>query len=343
MDWLLQVHEELAEQVDYELVDLLNLEVDLLFFDTTSTYFEREKADEAIFDADANELEPPFRAYGHRKGHRPDLPQIVIGMAVTRTGIPIRICCWPGNQADQELIRQVKDELRSWKLGLVVWVADRGFASAENRRYLQRAGGHYILGEKLRGANPEARAALSRQGRYSEVAGNLRVKEVVIDDGTMRDRFFVCHNPEEAARDKTVREAPLAQLTDAIEGSDSLDQPKRDAVAARLRAKRGLKRYLRTTKAGLLRVGGRRGPPRRQVLAAHCRPDALGRRRRARLQAAARDRARLARDEDDTRSAPGPPPQPGADSRPPGPVLAGAAFDPPRRDPLRRNVAQPTR
>ena len=63
----------------------------------------------------------------------------------------------------------------------------------------QRGGRHYILGEKLRGKSKEASAALSRQGRYHTVAGNLRVKEVIIDDGTMRDRFVVCHNPEEAA------------------------------------------------------------------------------------------------------------------------------------------------
>ena len=123
-------------------------------------------------------------------------------MAVTRTGIPIRVWCWPGNASDQELIRQVKDDLRAWKLARVVWVADRGFQSAENRRYLQRAGGHYILGEKLRGNDKEANAALARQGRYHTVAGNLRVKEVVIDDGTMRDRFVICHNPEEAKRDE---------------------------------------------------------------------------------------------------------------------------------------------
>jgi transposase len=55
-------------------------------------------------------------------------------MAVTRTGIPIRVWCWPGNQADQPLIRQVRDELREWKVCRVVWVADRGFQSAENRR-----------------------------------------------------------------------------------------------------------------------------------------------------------------------------------------------------------------
>ena len=65
------------------------------------------------------------------------LPQIVIGMAVTRDGIPVRVWCWPGDTADSALIRQVKDDMRDWCLSKVIWVADRGFTSAENRRYLQ--------------------------------------------------------------------------------------------------------------------------------------------------------------------------------------------------------------
>ena len=93
-------------------------------------------------------------------------------MAVTRTGIPIRVWCWTGNTNDQALIREVKDDLKAWRLGRVVWVADRGFSSVENRRYLQRGAGHYIIGEKLRGDNIEAQAALSRQGRYRAVADN---------------------------------------------------------------------------------------------------------------------------------------------------------------------------
>lgn len=254
MDWLLEVEDELAEQVYFATADLLNLEVDLLFFDTTSTYFEREQADPDVRDEDGDLIAPAFRAYGNSKDHRDDLPQVVVGMAVTRDGIPIRVWCWPGNQGDSELIRQVKDDLRSWKLGRVVWVADRGFQSAENRRYLQRAGGHYILGEKLRSNSAEAKAALSRQGRYHSVADNLRVKEVVIDGGTMRDRFVVCHNPEEAARDQAIRAQLLDQLGEAIEGSDSLPAAQRHKLHAELCAKRGLKRFLRTTKGGLLRV-----------------------------------------------------------------------------------------
>ncbi len=253
MDWLLEIEAELAEQVYWATADLLNLEVDLLFFDTTSTYFERDEPDPETVDDDGV-VRPAFRTFGHSKDARDDLPQVVIGMAVTRTGIPIRAWCWPGNSGDQPLIRQVKDELRDWKLSRVVWVADRGFQSAENRRYLQRAGGHYIIGEKLRGESKEAHAALARQGRYRTVAGNLEVKEVRVDDGTMRDRFVICRNPDQAERDQAIRDQLIAQLEDSIKNSDKLTPDERAKLAARLHAKRGLKRFLRQTSGGLLRV-----------------------------------------------------------------------------------------
>jgi hypothetical protein len=75
-----------------------------------------------------------------------------------------------GSLALHLLIRQVRDELRDWTLGKVIWVADRGFTSAQNRRHLAAGGGGYILGEKLRSGSPEAAAAMARQGRYQEVA-----------------------------------------------------------------------------------------------------------------------------------------------------------------------------
>ena len=106
--------------------DLLNLEVDLLFFDTTSTYFERDEPDPSGPDG-----EPAFRAYSHSKDHRPDLPQVVIGLAVTREGIPVRVWVWPGNTNDMSVIQEVKDDLRGWRLGRVVTVVDRGLGSDE--------------------------------------------------------------------------------------------------------------------------------------------------------------------------------------------------------------------
>jgi hypothetical protein len=107
-----------------------------------------------------------FRTWGKSKDHRDGLPQVVIGMAVTRDGIALRVWCWPGNTADSALIRQVKDDMRDWSLSRVVWVADRGFTSAENRRCLRKGGNHSIIGERLRSGSAEAAAALSRQGRY---------------------------------------------------------------------------------------------------------------------------------------------------------------------------------
>jgi transposase len=249
MDWLLEVEARVTEQVYWSTATLLDLEVDLLFFDTTSSYFETDEADPPSEGAPKG-----FRTYGHSKDHRPDLPQVVIGLAVTRTGIPIRVWTWPGNASDQALIRQVKADLRAWRLGRVVWVADRGFDSAEDRRFLQRGGDHYIVGEKLRGESAEARAALARQGRYHKVAGNLEVKEVVLDDGTMRDRFVICRNPDEAKRDAAVRGQLLEQLELLIGGTDGRTSEERDTIACTVRAKPGLARFLRVTRGGLLRV-----------------------------------------------------------------------------------------
>jgi len=255
MDWLLAIEAELAETVYWTVAELLDLEVDLLFFDTTSTYFETDQADPAVPDGATGELaRVGFRTYGKSKDARSDLPQVIIGLAVTRTGIPIRVWTWPGNTGDSPLIRQVKADLRGWKLNRVVWVADRGFTSAANRRYLQRGGGHYILGEKLRGDSEEARLALARPGRYHPVADNLAVKEVVIDDGTMRDRFVICHNPEQAQRDAAIRAQLVTQLETAIAGSDDLAPGPRAELRGQLKTKRKLGGFLRVTASGRLRV-----------------------------------------------------------------------------------------
>ncbi len=204
-----------------------------------------------VADEDAAAL---LRQLGHSKDHRPDLPQVVIGMAVTRTGIPVRVWTFPGNASDQVIIRKVKDDLRGWNLSRVIWVLDRGFTSEENRRYLQRAGGHYIVGEKLRSGSKEAAIALARQGRYHVVDGGLRVKEVRVDDGNARDRFVICHNPERARRDEVIREQILARLSEKIAGSDKLTAAKRSELYGALATKPAFNRFLRKTKTGLLRI-----------------------------------------------------------------------------------------
>jgi Transposase DDE domain len=262
MDWLLEIKDALEREVFWQVATLLDLEVDLLFFDTTSTYFELDEPDApvardergtALADTSGGDgqAKAGFRTYGKSKDHRDDLPQIIVGMAVTRTGIPVRVWCWPGNTTDSALIRQVKHDLRDWTLARVIWVADRGFASAENRRYLRRGDHHYIIGEKLRSGSAEATAALSRQGRYAEVAGNLRVKEVRISDA---ERFVICHNPDQAKRDAATRARLVAQLTELTDGADKLSATKRAELRGVISTKPGLHRYLRVTPSGLLRI-----------------------------------------------------------------------------------------
>jgi hypothetical protein len=244
---------KVQEAVFFACADLLNLEVDLLFFDTTSTYFERDEPEQG---------DGAFRVYGHSKDHRPDLPQVVIGLAVTREGIPVRVWVWPGNTNDMSVIGEVKNDLRGWRLGRVVTVVDRGFSSDENLRYLTRAGGHWIAGERMRDGRPDAQAALSRQGRYQTVRDNLRVKEVLVGDGDAAKRFIVCHNPAEADRDKTQREQTITRLEaelDRIRAARAkAKNPKADAAHHRaecaLRDHPTLGRYLRQTKTGRLPI-----------------------------------------------------------------------------------------
>ncbi|HUY59703.1 MAG TPA: IS1634 family transposase [Solirubrobacteraceae bacterium] len=255
MDLLIEADTEgkVQEAVFFACADLLNLEVDLLFFDTTSTYFERDEPEQG---------DGAFRVYGHSKDHRPDLPQIVIGLAVTREGIPVRVWCWPGNTNDMSVLREVKDDMRGWRLGRVVTVVDRGFSSDENLRYLTRAGGHWIAGERMRDGAADAQAALSRQGRYQTVRDNLRVKEVRVGDGDSAKRFIVCHNPAEADRHRAEREQTIERLTAELAriktARTKAKTKKADTAHHRaecaLRDHPTLGRYLRQTTTGRLLI-----------------------------------------------------------------------------------------
>jgi hypothetical protein len=246
------------EAVFFAAANLLNLEVDLLFFDTTSTFFQREGEDEG---ADG------FRRFGHSKDHRPDLPQVVIGLAVTREGIPVRCWCWPGNTNDQTVLKQVKDDLRGWRLGRVITVVDRGFSSDDNLAYLTRAGGHWIAGERLRDGTAEVAQVLSRQGRYQSVRDNLRVKEVRVGQGDGARRFVLCHNPERAERDRHQRQQQLAVVAAELERIAALRAKHAKAAGKRrrgaddhlkaecaLRDHPALGRWLRQTPGGRLAI-----------------------------------------------------------------------------------------
>jgi transposase len=232
MDFLLECDEQVQREVFFAVADLLNLEVDLILFDTTSTYFEIPA-----------ESEDELRKFGESKDKRPDLPQVVVGFAVTKEGIPVRCFVYPGNASDQEIIRQVKDKLREWRLHRVIWVCDTGFNSEENRTYLQRAGGHYIVGEKLRQGTAN-RGALARPGRYRVIDEGLHVKEVWVGEGETRRRFVVCRNLDEARRDEHRRERWLERLAEELEALKGKGGEARTQAEAELITHPSMKRYL---------------------------------------------------------------------------------------------------
>lgn len=269
MDFFLEALGEVAAGIFDRTANLLNLSCDVIFVDTSSTYFEIDVPDPLVeLDTATGEQEareqaaagtsPEERATRrfnkHSKDKRPDLPQVVLGMAVTAEGIPIRCWTFPGTTSDQAILKTIKDDLSGWMLHRVVWVADSGFNSADNRAYLQHGGGHYIVAERVRGGSKEAKAALARAGRYHKAAGNLEVKEVRLGDGARTQRFVVCHNPEVAARDRKVRENLVSYLEQKIAGTDEWATRRRDELVGELRRTPALHRLLRRTAEGKLRV-----------------------------------------------------------------------------------------
>lgn len=101
--------------------------------------------------------------------------------------------------------------MNDWKLGNVIWSLDQGMTSEENRRNLQRVGGQYILGEKLRGTNINEEV-LNRGGRFKIINENLHIKKVFVGERTGRRRFVIAYNPEQAEHDRHVREKNLERI-----------------------------------------------------------------------------------------------------------------------------------
>ncbi len=190
-------------------------ELELVFFDTTSIYFEGEGGSE-------------LGQYGHSKDHRPDRKQMVVGVVLDGQGRPL--CCelWPGNVTDVKTLIPVVDRLRKrFRIGTICVVADRGMISKGTIAQLQdkQRGVRFILGARLRNVKEIYETVLSRGGRYREVhpprekrsdPSPLKVKEVLVDGR----RYVVCLNEEEARKDRAEREAIVAGLQEQLKRGD---------------------------------------------------------------------------------------------------------------------------
>jgi transposase len=190
-------------------------DLQLVFLDTTSIYFEGEGGQE-------------IGQRGFSKDHRPDLYQMVVGAVLDGQGRPI--CCelWPGNTTDVTTLIPVVDRLRSrFGVGRVCIVADRGMISRETIETLEQdeRGWQYILGARMRSQNEVRDEVLSRAGRYrvvhpprikSDDPSPLKVKEVWVGE----HRYVVCLNEDEARKDAADREAIVAALRERLRSGD---------------------------------------------------------------------------------------------------------------------------
>ncbi|MEW6670043.1 MAG: IS1634 family transposase, partial [Thermodesulfobacteriota bacterium] len=193
-------------------------ELSLVFFDTTTLYFEGQGG-------------KTLGQFGQSKDRRSDHRQVAVGALLTNTGRPISCEVSPGDQSDvRALLPLVDSTMERFGLRRVCWVADRGMVSREVIAGLEDRGMEYILGARLRVVREVRNEVLSRPGRYRDVEENLKVKEVWVEDR----RYVVCFNPLEAAKEKEDREVMLSAL------EDKLKQDPKSLVG-----NRGYRRYLR--------------------------------------------------------------------------------------------------
>jgi transposase len=167
----------------------------------------------------------------------------------------VRSWVFPGNTTDVTTVEKVKADLRGWKLGRCVFVGDAGMNSEENRRTLSLGGGKYILASKMRAGDEVSTDVLTRAGRYHDVADNLRVKEVTVGDGERRQRYVVCHNPDEQERQRKHR----AKLIEDLEGELATLKPPEDGEVpskrtCELLTSERYSRYLCQSAKGVLRI-----------------------------------------------------------------------------------------
>jgi len=249
---LLEAHKaEIEKAIFFKMADLTNADVDIIFYDTTSLHFEIDEEDEIEQQRFGNTYSP-LRKRGHSKNGRTDAPQIVVGLAVTRDGFPVRSWVFTGNAADVTTVETVKKDLKGWRLGRCVFVGDAGMNSEENRHKLALGNGKYILGSRMRAGDEVSKDVLARPGRYHDVKENLRIKEVLVGDGERHRRYVVCHNPAEEKRQRDHREKLVQLLEAEIASLEQGDEHSKRACELVASARFG--RYLRQTSTGKLRI-----------------------------------------------------------------------------------------
>lgn len=192
----------LEEELFLRVSDLFGLKLDLVFYDITSSYFEGAACELA--------------RHGYSRDHRSDRPQLVLGLAVTKEGLPVAHRVFAGNTADVTTVAGMVEELKGrFRIGRCLLVADRGMVSQENLEAIKAAGYRYLIALKRRQGELVRRAigAGGLEG-YERVQDGLWAKEVAGPEG---DRLIVCHSQERAEEERSWREELMAATEKGLE------------------------------------------------------------------------------------------------------------------------------
>ena len=197
MDYLISIKEEIEKDLYNRLVTLFSPDVDLVFYDLTSSYFEGQG--------------PDLAAHGYSRDKRPDRKQIVLALVVTREGLPIYHEVLPGNTPDVTTLKQTVDVLSTrFNIGKTVFVCDRGLISRENLDELDEVGFPYII--SLRPRNNEEAQALY-QKTLAGFRADSSLKDLLIKETKEGEiRYIQCHNPEMAKEKKKSREKRYSKI-----------------------------------------------------------------------------------------------------------------------------------
>lgn len=246
MDQFYEHAAEIEETVFFRTADLFNLEVDVVFYDTTTASFTIDYEDD-----DDGEDEEALRIRGKTKegGWK---PQVVVALAVTKEGLPVRSWVFPGNTSDVNTVKKVKADLKGWKLGRALFVADAGMNSEDNRQELRKACGKYLLATRMGSVKEIQEDVLSRPGRFKTISENLRAKEVIVGDGVRSRRYILCHNPKEADRQQKHRAKVVRELESELPTHQDLTATA--SWAMKLKASGRYGRYLKVNEKGHIQI-----------------------------------------------------------------------------------------
>jgi transposase len=202
LDFLIEHKDRIEQDLYAGIKDLFNLEVDLVLFDTSSIIYRGDGGmAEEILD------------YGFSKEKRFDLKQVVIGVLMSKCGLPLAHFVYPGNTNDFGALRAMLEEAKTkFPIRRIAFVFDKGMTSYDNLKRLAAENDEYIAGVRIRQLSEEKQQQLLTTDGMKKVSPKLRAKEVIFNNQGTEERYIVCFNPEQAEKDRLKREEIIARL-----------------------------------------------------------------------------------------------------------------------------------